>query len=212
MPINSRHKFAKILLCSGLLGLSACAGSSQPSKYYVLSVTEPNQPRDPNGPAVTLGPVTLAKYLDRPQIVTRPTPNELDVDEFNRWGGRLEDNVAQVLSEDIARRLKTARIAVFPPEPAGRSDVRVAVTITRFERVGTAGDCVLEARWRITRSTAPASAEPTLGTFAVTKKAGGSGFTDTVAAMSAALGDLSVALSDAVGSGPAVGIPVGGNR
>jgi uncharacterized protein len=196
-PTNSRLSFAKILLCSALLGLSACAGSSQPSKYYVLSVTEPDQPRDPNGPAVTLGPVTLAKYLDRPQIVTRPTPNQLDVDEFNRWGGRLEDNVAQVLSEDIARRLKTARIAVFPPEPAGRSDVRVAVTITRFERVGTAGNCVLEARWRITRSTAP-NAEPALGTFTVTKKSNGSGFADTVAAMSAALGDLSAALSNAI--------------
>jgi hypothetical protein len=200
-----------------LATLAACAGQSQPSKYYVLSVTEPDAARDPNGPAVTLGPVSLAKYLDRPQIVSRPTPNQLDVDEFNRWGGRLEDNVAQVLSEDIARRLKTARIAVFPPEPAGRSDVRVAVTITRFERVGTNGDCVLEARWRITRSTlttngVPTNSEPTLGTFTITKKANGSGFADTVAAMSAALGDLSAALSDAIGSGPSVGVPIGGAR
>lgn len=188
----------RALFCATVLAaLAACAGPSQPSHYYVLSATVPDVPRNVNGPAVALGPVTLAKYLDRPQIVTRPSPNQLDLAEFDRWGGRLEDNVAQVLAEDIARRLKTARISVFPTEPNGRTDVRVAVTISRFERVGSVGDCVLEARWRIVRAV-PADSEPSLGTLTITRHASGPGYAATVAAMSEALGDLSGALADAV--------------
>jgi uncharacterized protein len=183
--------FAGVVL---LGGLSGCVGGAAPSHYYVLAVTEPDTARRADGPSVSIGPVTLPKYLDRPQIVTRPTPNQLDLSEFDRWGGRLEDNIAQVLAEDVARRLKTARVAVFPTEPTGRADSRVAVTITQFERVGDDGDCVLDARWRITRPTG----EPLRGNFKVTKRAPGTGYAPTVAAMSAALGDLAATVADAV--------------
>lgn len=178
--------------------LAGCAGKTETSRYYVLAVSEPDAERRPDGPSVSIGPVTLPKYLDRPQVVTRPTPNQLDVSEFDRWGGRLEDNVAQVLAEDVARKLKTARIAVFPNEPTGRADVRVAVTITRFERIGSDGDVTLDARWRITRPAAGADVESLRENFTVTKRAAGPGYPPTVAAMSAALGDLSATIADAV--------------
>jgi uncharacterized lipoprotein YmbA len=168
------------------LTLVGCLGSATPSKYYVLSATGPENERRPEGPAISVGPVTLAKYLDRPQIVTRPTANQLDVAEFDRWGGRLEDNVAQVLAEDLSRRLGTARVTVFPPEPVGRTEARVSVTITQFERVAN-GDVVLEARWRIV----PLRGEPVVDSSRFTKRPSGTDYGATVAAMSDALGDLS---------------------
>ena len=202
MDARRRRWIKAFAYAAVLAGLMGCVGTTQPSRYYVLSVVEPDKGRNPNGPAVSLGPVSVAKYLDRAQIVTRPTPNQLDLAEFDRWGGRLEDNVAQVLAEDVGRRLKTARVAVFPTEPTGRTDVRVAVTITRFERVGGNNDCVLEARWRLVRPVVGANEESQLGTFSVTKRASDSGYAATVAAMSAALGDLGVALADAVAGVP----------
>ena len=52
--------FTKLSVALALtLALGACAGPSQPSRYYVLSVVEPDMPREPDGPAVTLGPVSL---------------------------------------------------------------------------------------------------------------------------------------------------------
>ncbi|HTI88434.1 MAG TPA: PqiC family protein [Alphaproteobacteria bacterium] len=169
-----------------VLALAGCAGQSTPSRYYVLSATGADTDRRPEGPAISVGPVTLAKYLDRPQIVTRPTPNQLDVAEFDRWGGRLEDNVAQVLAEDLGRRLGTARVTTFPPEPIGRTDARVGVTIAQFERVAS-GDVVLDARWRLQRL----GGEPVIDTVHIVKRVSGSGYAATVAAMSDALGDLS---------------------
>lgn len=195
----ARRRMVRPLAAFVLLALlAACAGKTESSRYYVLAVSVPDAERRADGPSISIGPVTLPKYLDRPQVVTRPTPNELDVSEFDRWGGRLEDNVAQVLAEDIGRRLTTARVAVFPNEPAGRADARVAVTITRFERIGDDGDVALDARWRITRPAAGAEAEPLRGNFSVIKRAAGPGFPPTVAAMSGALGDLSAVLADAV--------------
>lgn len=185
---------AALLLLASVAG---CVGKSEPSRYYVLEASVPDAERSPDGPAVSVGPVTLPKYLDRPQVVTRPTGTQLDVSEFDRWGGRLEDNVAQVLAEDIGRRLRTARVTVFPNEPPGRADVRIAVTITRFERVGGEGDVVLEARWRITRPSNTDS-EPVRGNFNVTKHANRSGYPATVEAMSAALSDLSATLAEAM--------------
>jgi uncharacterized lipoprotein YmbA len=137
--------------------------------------------------------VTLAKYLDRPQIVTRPTPNQLDVAEFDRWGGRLEDNVAQVLAEDLGRRLGTARVTVFPPEPVARTDARISVTIAQFERVAN-GDIMLEARWRLV----PLGREAAIDSARIVKRTSGSGYAATVAAMSEALGDLAARIADAV--------------
>lgn len=197
MPVSARacRSLAALLLLAAVAG---CVGKPEPSRYYVLAASVPDAERRPDGPSVSIGPVTLPKYLDRPQVVTRPSPTQLDVSEFDRWGGRLEDNVAQVLAEDIGRRLRTARVAVFPNEPAGRADVRIAVTITRFERVGSEGDVVLDARWRITRPAAGADAEPLRGNFNVMKHATGSGFPPTVEAMSAALSDLSATLAEAV--------------
>jgi uncharacterized lipoprotein YmbA len=197
MTVVKRH-LVSVLVLVLLASIAGCAGKTESSRYYVLAATEPDTERRADGPSVSIGPVSLPKYLDRPQVVTRPTPNQLDVSEFDRWGGRLEDNVAQVLAEDIARRLRTARVAVFPAEPTGRADSRVAVTITQFERIGNDGDVVLDARWRVVPVAARADAEPLRGNFKVSKHAAGSGYVPAVAAMSAALGDLAATIADAV--------------
>lgn len=188
-------------LLAALASLAGCVGETQPSRFYVLSATEPAAERAASGIAVSVGPVTLPKYLDRPEIVTRPTPNQLDLAEFDRWGGRLEDNVIQVLAEDLSRRLKTSRVSIFPPDPATGADVRVSVTIVSFERIGD-GDCVLEARWRI--ADVVGNRAPTIRTFRATRRASGASYDATVAAMSQALDDLAAAIADAIAArGPA---------
>jgi uncharacterized lipoprotein YmbA len=189
------------LVVALVLALAGCAGSGTPSRYYVLSATGPDNERRSDGPSISVGPVTLAKYLDRPQIVTRPTANELDVAEFDRWGGRLEDNVAQVLAEDLARRLATARVTVFPTEPIGRTDGRVGVTIAQFERVG-GGEVVLEARWRV----APLGREVVIDSTRIVKRVSGSGYAATVAAMSDALGDLAAKIADVMAAQTSAGV------
>jgi uncharacterized lipoprotein YmbA len=180
------------------LALSGCVGDSQPSRLYVLSATEPPAQRSAQGLALSVGPVLLPKYLDRPQIVTRPTANELSIAEFDRWGGRLEDNVTQVIGENLSRRLRTGRVTLFPAEAAGSADLRISVTISRFECVGESGECLLDARWQIVPPAGQNRAAPIMGAIARTARPTGAGYAAIAAAMSQLLGDLSREIADAI--------------
>jgi uncharacterized lipoprotein YmbA len=185
-----------ILAVAAAFLLAGCIAPTKPSRFYVLSAVEPLTERTPNGIAVSVGPVSIPKYLDRPEIVTRPTPNALDLAQYDRWGGRLEDNVVQVLAENLSRRLKTSRVSTFPAEATTEADVRVMATITSFECVGDEGGCVLDARWRL--SDANGNRPPVVRTFHTEEKAAGAGYADKVAAMSRALNDLAVTIADAI--------------
>src|SRR5688500_2693638 len=105
-------------LSASLIGIAGCAGT-QPSHFYVLtdlaSVEPPSQEAGAGqGPAIGVGPVTLPKYLDSPQIASRAGRYELAYDEFERWAEPLETNVTRALVEHLARLTPTDRVAVFP--------------------------------------------------------------------------------------------------
>ena len=85
------------LLGAAVLLLGACA-SSPPSSFYLLTPMSAAPAVRGSGPIVGVGPVRLADYLDRPQIVSRAAPNRLQVSEVHRWGGSLQDNLLLVLA------------------------------------------------------------------------------------------------------------------
>jgi uncharacterized lipoprotein YmbA len=137
-----------LALSACLLSLAGC-GSSQPTRFYVLS-TLPE--RQPVGAAeelsVGVGPVELPEYLDRPQIVTRSGQNELNLAEFERWGASLKDNVTEVLADNLAVLLPSKKIATYPWRRSTLVAYQVAVKVTRFDRT-EGGEAVLSARWKI---------------------------------------------------------------
>jgi hypothetical protein len=137
------------------IALPAFAGCSggEPTRFYLLTpIAEEASTMPSTGMAVGVGPVALPRYLVRPQIVTQVDGNELQLTEFNQWGGELEDNFTRVLGTNIALLLPTEEIALYPwgAGPAPPIDYQVLIDITSFERDGT-GDCVLTAFWRIAR-------------------------------------------------------------
>ena len=69
--------------------LTAC-GSSPPVRYFSLSSTVTGGGQDAeNAVVLGLGPIRMAEYLNRSQIVTRGSDAEIKVDEFNRWAEPL---------------------------------------------------------------------------------------------------------------------------
>jgi uncharacterized lipoprotein YmbA len=100
------------------------------------------------GPAIGLGPLTLPKYVDRPQIVTRTSPYELNFAEFNRWAEPLGVNFLRAMAEDLSRQIPTDRIALFPWPSGTLIDYQVTVDVTEFY-VQTEGQSSLVALWSI---------------------------------------------------------------
>jgi uncharacterized lipoprotein YmbA len=178
------------LLCL-LLAAPGCVdigGETAPSRFYVLSATETRGAPSPDGPALLVGPVTLPRYLDRPQIVTRPTPNQLALAEYDRWGGRLDDNLTRVLAQDLSVHMNTSRVAVFPREQRVPDAVQIALDVSRFEQVGAHSTVELDAQWSIYPPDRRQA--PVIGLSRVKVEARGGDVVATVAAMSEAIDRL----------------------
>jgi len=140
-------------LCAALLlGLSAC-GSSPAVRYHSL----PPVPAGKNSPAlemaerrgiVAVGPVEIADYLDRPQIVRRDGATSIALLEVDRWAGSLQRDLARVLVDTLAALLGQEGYLVLPWEATALADGRVQVSVARFE--GTDQQTVvLDACWTL---------------------------------------------------------------
>jgi hypothetical protein len=128
--------------------LAGCA-TSTPSRFYLLTPDE----AAPEGPALKdlvlgIGPVRLAAYLERPQIVARKSANTLKVEEFDRWGGTLEANITWVVAENLSRDLGTESVVTFPWERALLPGYQVTIDVRQFDLIRP-DEVRLTALWRI---------------------------------------------------------------
>ena len=136
-----------VFLFTNLL-LEGCA--TAPSTFYTLTSTLPAAERSASlsdkDLAVGIGPVRFPEFLDRPQVVSRTGDNRLLIDEFNRWGGSLQDDFLRVLGENLGQLLGTSRILIEPAEGQFPLDFRVVADVLSFE--GTpGGDVLFKVRW-----------------------------------------------------------------
>jgi len=92
----------------------------------------------------------MPRYLERLQIVTRDTNDEVQISVDDRWAEPLENGIAQVLADNLGPELGSERITVFPWRGgvARVLDYQVVVMVLRFE--GSPGrEVALDARWRL---------------------------------------------------------------
>jgi uncharacterized lipoprotein YmbA len=99
--------------------------------------------------SIGVGPVTLPEVLDRPQIVSRTGPNTLQIDEFHRWAGRLEEDFARVVAENISLMLATEQVDVYPWDASFKPRYQVILDVQRFEGRLNQKDVFLEVFWKV---------------------------------------------------------------
>jgi len=129
-----------------LAALAGCVTTPQ-ARFYALSAAIPPASAT-SRLSLALGPVALPEYLDRPQMVTRTGGNRLTVDEFNRWGGSLEEEISRVLALYLGRRLGAQHVYSYPSRIAADTDYRIAIEIRSFD--GTLGGEVhLDVAWSL---------------------------------------------------------------
>lgn len=122
------------------------AGCATPKSFYVLTAEGPAP--SGGGTAIGVGPVSVAGYLDRANLVFQESGNRMSVAESHRWAGDLEENIARVTATNLGRRLGTGNIRTYPWGSDG--ELRYQVTLDIRQLHGTAdGDAVLDAAWRL---------------------------------------------------------------
>jgi uncharacterized lipoprotein YmbA len=132
--------------------LIGCRSSAPPVQFYTLSATRTqavsNTITAGKPISIGVGPVVIPKVLDRPQIVVRTSPNKLRIDEFHRWAGRLDEDFARVVAENISSMLPTEQVAVYPWDTNFVPHYQVTLDIRHFEgRLGE--DILLEVFWKV---------------------------------------------------------------
>jgi len=140
-----------LFLGAVMVVLGGCASSTQPSKFYVLSaLPQPEASAQMTIEGVDarigIGPITLPAYLNRSQIVTRTSENELKLAEFHLWAEPLKDNIARVLMESLSNLLNTNQITIW--RAGGRVAYQLTLDVVRFD-VGSDGNAVLNVFWTI---------------------------------------------------------------
>lgn len=106
------------LIFSGLLPfhLIGCGSASPPVAYYSLVGLEPAP--DTTGTqsrlAILVGPVSIPDILKNSQISTGNADGRYQISEQHRWAGEVDRDFARAIGEQLANRLGTERIAIFP--------------------------------------------------------------------------------------------------
>jgi uncharacterized lipoprotein YmbA len=138
-----------IILGAAILLVSGCAGAmkSPQSRFYMLSGVQESGAADAveedlSDVRIGLGVVNLPAYLDRQQIVSRISPSEVRLAEFDRWAEPLKNNLAAILHTEF--------IIMHPWTRTANIDFRIAADVSRFD-AHPGADATLIARWAIFR-------------------------------------------------------------
>ena len=133
--------------------LTGCSSSPRVEFYTLNPLTgmqvKANPPVTDQKLSIGVGPVEIPEILDRPQIVTRSGPNKLNIDEFHRWAGRLDESFARVLAENISLLLGADQIVVYPWQADFKPHYRIALDVRYFEGQWDEG-VLLDVIWTLT--------------------------------------------------------------
>jgi hypothetical protein len=192
----------KIGACFGKMGwtcavlillLGGCRSASVPAQFYTLNALNRAQEGSLGAAAdgevaIGVGPLAFPEYYDRPQIVTRTSPNKLTLSEFHRWGGSLDKDFLRVMAENISIQLGTDQVSVYPWDVFFNPAYKVKFDVQQFD--GRLGESVLlNVTWSITGQDDKVA--PVVRKSIITESVSAKDYEALVAAKSRALAALS---------------------
>lgn len=177
--------FALLFASAGAALLAACSSSPNPTLYTIAAL--PGTPH-PGGPhVVVLREISLARYLERPQIVRSSASYQLAVQPNDWWGEPLAAMLGRVLVEGLSQRLPGSVVLAETGAIGNKPDATVEINVLRMD-ADADGTVVLRAQVGVTLAGARQS--PSAQAIALKAAPPVSGVEGEVAAISAALGQL----------------------
>lgn len=168
---------------------------ADPKLYTIAPADGPTQNGGPK--VVLLQQISLARYLERSQIVTSSENYRLDVMLNDWWGEPLGAMLSRVLIEELSQRLPRSTVLGENGAVSSPADATVDMNIGRLDQ-NAAGSLVLQAQVGVTFKGRPT---PMLQSFHLIVPASGSGVPSEVAAISVAVGQLADGLATMLATG-----------
>jgi uncharacterized protein len=144
----------RVLVGGGVILLLAACSTTPPPRLFTLA-PRPATPSRSLAATIAVKRVQMAKYLDRPQIVSYRDPYELQYSEFVIWGENLSDLTTRVLAESLSERLPQSQVYLSAGSFAdATADITLETSIDKFDP-DPAGVVVLAAQWAAHRQGRP---------------------------------------------------------
>jgi uncharacterized protein len=143
------RRFTATAAVCALIILTPGCGATPASRFYTLSAAA--APAAPSSNlSVAVGPVSVPAMVDRPQIVVATGPNQVRVEEFDRWAAPLQSGIARVVAENLVAMLGTPRVMLSSQILGADADYRAVIEVQTFDSApGEAA--VLNAVWTVRR-------------------------------------------------------------
>lgn len=191
--IGRRHT---ITMLASSAALAACSSPS-PKLYTIAPVQGAVHSGAPK--VVLLQQISLARYLERSQIVRSSENYQLDVLQNDWWGEPLGAMLSRILVDELSQRLPQSAVISENGAVTSPADATIELNVRRLDEDAT-GTLVLDAQAGVTFKGRQAA---TLRSFRLTAVPQAPGVPFEVAAISTAVGQLADGLAAMLLSGPA---------
>ncbi len=185
----SRVRRCRALAAATLLVLVTGCSSPNPALYTIAPV--PGTPQGPGPKVVVLQQISLARYLERSEIVRSSENYRLDVMSNDWWGEPLPAMLSRVLIEELSQRLPQSTILSSSGAVSASPDATIELNVQRLDE-DAAGHLVLLAQASVDFKGRKA---PIVRSFRFTQTPPVPGVAGEVAAISTAVGQLADGLT-----------------
>ena len=190
--IKNILRAAMLVACGSTL--LACGTTPNPNLYVLEPMQKLNASDSTDGATYLVGPVVIAETLNRPEIVNRDEQYRVHVDPLERWAQPLDEGISSTLAENLRVLLDTDRVVVYPWSFTNIADYVVRANILDFGPT-SANQITLNVSWMIGDGQGKVLI---LKRVNYTSARSNNSNAATVAAMSAALEDMSRDIAEAL--------------
>jgi uncharacterized lipoprotein YmbA len=153
MFLSSHRPWPVILLA--VVAIAGCSSISPPTRFYQLhqADTALDLASGQSELRIGLGPIDLPEMLRRPQMVSRKGNTEMEIADFHRWAGELEDMMTRALTLQLGQQPGGKPIGIVPHPWSSQRDIdyQLRINVLRFDGP-LGGEFVLQGMWIIVDS------------------------------------------------------------
>ncbi len=132
-------------------GASVITGCASPREHLYTIESIPSDAAqvvaaDSAGRTVVVGPVSIPQLVDRPQLVIRTGPSQVDIAEQERWAAPLKESLPRLLASELNKRAPGVRFVEFGSAAINLPSAHLRVEIRRFD-VEPGRGATIDAHW-----------------------------------------------------------------
>ena len=186
----------KQILSLGLLMLLvSCGGSGAVVRYYVIDPVTVAQVGELDGRSIQILDIKLPQYLERFQIASRQSANQLTFAANHQWGEALRKNLYRTMTRNLSESLGTPDVGSSISRTLSTPDYLIRVSMESFEQ-NSNGVAVISARYQVTGAKGVVLATKTFAASAERNSRGS--FDDMVVDLQNLFGELCMHISQTV--------------